>query len=64
MKYAAPYHDTLFKSWNSSVIFGMAVPRIVWKLTCSVSVVPAKFDIAILGVTNVVKRYEEDAKQQ
>lgn len=29
MKYAAPYHDTLFKSWNSSVILGIAVLRMV-----------------------------------
>jgi len=37
MKYAAPYQDTLFKSWNSSVIFGMAVPRIVYELERIVS---------------------------
>lgn len=29
MKYAAPYHETLLKSWNPSVIFGMAVLRMV-----------------------------------
>jgi hypothetical protein len=38
MKYAAPYHETLFKSWNSSVILGMAVPRIVWELTSMISI--------------------------
>jgi hypothetical protein len=29
MKYAAPYHDTLDRSRNSSVILGMAVLRMV-----------------------------------
>jgi hypothetical protein len=38
MKYAAPYHETLFKSWNSSVMLGMAVPRIVWELTSMISI--------------------------
>jgi hypothetical protein len=35
MKYAEPYHETLLRSWNSSVILGMAVPMIVWQVTVS-----------------------------
>ena len=63
MKYAAPYHDTLFKSWNSSVIFGMAVPRIVWGLACSVSFLRIFVTTASSGVTNIVKRHKEQAEQ-
>ena len=63
MKYAAPYHDTLFRSWNSSVIFGIAVLRMVCRADPGQSLntqIAWKWHRA----THIVQRNQEHAEHE
>lgn len=55
IKYADPYHETSESPWNSSVIFGMAVPTMVYPMLEA-----SKYDWKGASETRLVQSDQED----